>query len=131
MAAEPVRVLLIAIAALCAMTSAMMAQNDLEYRSVVDETTGIRISLPLNLISNEKTTRLGKHWAWADDSINVDTFAYSSERDFERIYANLKAISGRVLSRDEWTSTAFLLAGHDRDGSNFHVEVRRSGDSVR
>jgi WD40 repeat protein len=101
------------------------------YREVVDPQTGIRVSLPPDLLARETRTRWGTNWSTADGSINFDTLAYPDTPGLRRLYDNLKSVRGRRVDRDQWSEQGFVLAGHDRDGSGFQVEMRKQGTKLR
>jgi len=122
------------LAAFVALLAALTASSGFAqepHRPLLDQPTGIRLSLPASVLAKESRTKWGTNWSTADRTINVDTLAYPEDQSFERLYQNLKGVHGRRLERDERSEQSISLAGRDSDGSGFHIELRRRGERIR
>lgn len=112
-----------------AVTGRVRAEDS--YREIIDARTGIRLSLPEQLLAKETTTRWGTNWTTVDKAIELDTLAYPESQDFRRLYDSLKGMRGRRLERDQWSEQAFSLGGRDQDGTRFRTDMRRIDNVIR
>lgn len=130
----PSSLFVVVLALIIAMFStglSLPAQGQQPFREFVDSRTGIKLSLPPELLARQTTTQRGTNWSTSDKSINLDTLAFGEDRSLRRIYDILKGIRGRRFEQDRWSEVGFTIAGRDQDGSRFHVEVRRHGTRIR
>lgn len=102
-----------------------------EFRIIEDATTGVRVALPLNILTHEKTIPLGRNWSSSDGHINIATLAFPSGQQLAAIQAKLSGIKGRVISRSDLRGESFIIEGHDRDGGSFYVAAYQRGNTIR
>ncbi len=107
-----------------------LAAGEYQLRSVTDEKTGIKIGIP-PLLTEESATKWGRAWSSRDKNITLDTFTASAGKTLRSVYESLRRIEGRVITKNEWSESAFLLEGRDPDGGHFHIEARQKGAAVR
>lgn len=101
------------------------------FRDIVDKATGVKIALPDEFLSREKTTKFGSNWSSPDGNVNVDSLGFPAGKTLKSVYDGLRRIRGRTLTRDEWRGVKFTLEGKDSDGSNFVVEVHQGDAGLR
>lgn len=110
--------------------TALRAQIPDGFEHFIDARTNVAVSLPTGLISESKETKYGKNWTSHSPSFQVDTLDFTG-RSLAELYDKLSNRSGRVLTRNERSESGFVLAGHDSDGSLFHIEIgARDGRTV-
>jgi hypothetical protein len=102
-----------------------------QFNAVEDTSTGVRITLPLGILSKVKTTNLGQSWSSPDDRIIINTFSAPSSDTLEAVYSRISKVKGRVLSRSELKGDSFILEGNDSDGSTFFVSAKQQGGAIR
>src|SRR6266436_4158106 len=72
-----------------------------ELKRIQDATTGIRVSLPLDILTVESDGSVGKNWSTADRRFKVSTVQFPPEQTLESAYQKLSTIKGRKLSHSE------------------------------
>jgi hypothetical protein len=89
-------------------------------RPVTDGQTGIELVLPLDLLGPGKPGKWGTNWQSSNNRLSVDTLNFGTERTLAEVYATLKGIKGRRLTKDVLNPQNFVLEGTDSDGSAFY-----------
>ncbi len=102
-----------------------------EFRTIEDSGTGITIDLPLNILTEEKKTKWGRHWSSRDRSITLDTLAFPSGDSLAAVHDRLSKVKGRTVVRSKFTITSFILEGRYTDRRHFHVIAQQEGGRVR
>jgi serine protease Do len=102
-----------------------------ELKVVDDPSTGVRVSLPVDLLSASTETAIGRNWTTTDRDFNVDTIKFPADQTLESAFLKLSGLRGRAVSRAERSSEGFVLVGHDADGSSFYLAVQRKDDVLR
>jgi hypothetical protein len=105
--------------------------TDDEFKTVFDSTTGIKLSLPLNILHEGHPTKFGRTWFSSDRSIDVDILDFPPGQTLEVLYTTLSARHRRILDKSEINENSFTLAGRDPDGSRFEIIARRAGGIIR
>jgi len=98
---------------------------------ITDDSTGIRIGLPAQLLNTAKTAKRGTNWSSGDKSISIDTLAFGNDTSLRELYERLRQIRGRTLTRSDWLNAGFIIAGRDADGSEFYLEMRQASAGLR
>ena len=88
---------------------------------IVDEQTGIRLSLPLDRVLVKKRTKWGTNWQAPSNRLSVDTLNFGLDRTLGEADATLRNIKGRRIAVSALDQQRFVLEGTDGDGTFFHV----------
>ena len=98
---------------------------------IVDEQTGIRLALPLDMLPVKKRGKWGTNWQSGGNRLNIDTLNFGNQRNLAEVYSTLKTIKGRRVTNDSFDAWRFVLEGSDSDGTWFFVTAAARGDTVR
>jgi hypothetical protein len=102
-----------------------------ELKVVDDPSTGVRVSLPVDLLSVSTESATGRNWTTSDRGFNVNTIKVPADQTLESAFQKLSGLRGRTVSRTERSSEGFVLVGHDADGSSFYLVVQRKDEMLR
>lgn len=100
-------------------------------QEIEDGPTGIRLSVPFDIVTKSKRTKWGTNWKSSDNRLNIDTLNFTNQRTLKSVHQSLRSISGRRITHDRYDGTGFTLQGRDSDGSILHVEAIERGGEVR
>src|SRR5262249_45002063 len=81
----------------CAITLDCVAWGQ-SLREVVDEQTGIRLSLPLDWLVVKNRTKWGTNWQAPGNRLSVDTLNFGLDRTLGEVHATLSNIKGRRIT---------------------------------
>ena len=98
---------------------------------IVDEQTGIRVSLPLDWLAVKKRTKWGTNWHAPSNRLSVDTLNFGLDRTLGEVHATLSNIKGRRITVNALDQQRFVLEGTDSDGRFFHVLGAERDGAVR
>lgn len=102
-----------------------------QLREIVDTATGIRLSIPVDIVSGPRSSKWGNNWKASDNRLNIDTLNFGRQRTLRSVYDTLRSIRGRSLTQDNYDGRSFTLQGRDSDGSFIHVQASESSGEVR
>jgi WD40 repeat protein len=97
---------------------------------IVDDRTGIALSLPLDLLVNKHPAKWGTTWQTTDRRLTIETLDLRAERTLVELYAKLKRIRGRRLTASALNPGSFVIEGQDRDGKSFYVTAAERDGNV-
>jgi hypothetical protein len=98
---------------------------------IVDEPTGIRLSVPLDWLVVKKRTKWGTNWQAPGNRLSVDTLDFGHDRSLGEVHATLSKIKGRQFTVNVLNTQRFVLEGTDSDGTFFHVLGAEWNGAVR
>jgi Putative peptidoglycan binding domain len=101
------------------------------FQVIYDPSTGIRIGMPLGMVSGKNATKWGSNWASSDNGMDIDTLRFVGGPSLDELYRKLTTISGRKLRYSPLRSDWFVLEGQDSDGRQMYVRAMARGDEVR
>ena len=104
---------------------------NLGFRTIDDDTTGIRVDLPTAVLDKSAVTKFGHNWSSSDDAISIDSLSFPKGERLRDVYNRLRTIKNRVLTREQLTADGFLLDGRDGDTVVFRIRAKRKGDAIR
>ncbi|MBS0244743.1 MAG: hypothetical protein JSS20_21440, partial [Proteobacteria bacterium] len=97
----------------------------------VDASTGIRVDLPLAVLTRKSPTRRGTNWQSPDKRLDVDLLSLGRERSLAQLHATLRGVAKRRITTNSVEPQSFLLEGVDGDGRRFLVTARERNGEVR
>jgi hypothetical protein len=100
------------------------------WRDYVDPMTGVKLSIPEDIVDIVTVKKFGRNWRSDDHRLNVDSLNFGN-RDIGDLNSTLSDRDGRRISNRQISSRHLVLEGSDEDGTTFIVKIERQGDQTR
>lgn len=93
------------------------------FRIQHDNRAGIRVGIPVSLVSEPKETKWGKQWYGKEKGIAIDTLRFGPEVSLRQLYDRLLSINNRVVAYQRFADTWFVIAAYEGE-SAVYVRVQ-------
>jgi hypothetical protein len=112
-------------------SEAEAAQKAVRFKLVEDKKSGVKIGLPLKLLTEQESTSLGAKWSNADGSIAVETAKGSGTADdLPAAFERYLALPGRKVTYKLLRPDFFVVTGENGPNS-FYVRYAANPEAMR
>ncbi|MCB8840113.1 serine protease [Aurantimonas sp. VKM B-3413] len=105
------------------------AQSPLGVKLVDDVATGVRLPMPLSLVSDHGATAVGSLWRSEDQAVEIESIRIDSGQTLDGLYAVLsEPTQDRTVTAAENAGDWFTVSGKEQGRSYFMRFAARDGD---